>query len=68
MPKCPRCKSSELIRTQEVSELHQFVCRDETRLRRHLSDLADHLVTLREQEFAKLHNSAFESGPPQRER
>jgi hypothetical protein len=34
--------------TQKVSEIHQFVCKDEAKLRQHLGDLADRLVALEE--------------------
>jgi len=35
--------------TQKVSEIHQFVCKDEVKLRKHLSDLADRLVELEDE-------------------
>ena len=39
--------------TQKVSEIHEFACKDEAKLRRHLGDLADGLVAL-EEEAAEL--------------
>ena len=35
--------------TQKVSEIHEFVCKDEGKLRRHLGDLADGLVALKKE-------------------
>src|SRR5262245_48528968 len=35
--------------TQQVSEIHQGVCKDEAKLRKHMVDLADHLVELEEE-------------------
>jgi len=36
--------------TQKVSEIHEFVCKDEVKLRKHLRDLAEGLVALVEEE------------------